>query len=143
MSEGGKIHEARVVNTPKGPIQALDGLAALNEIVNAARECIVVHSVERSKRRKIEAYEVTEVERIKAAENLLRGYFEQVFAERRANFGELFSKLDQAMEQGSGDVINAALRSIVDIARTSPLADLGDLSQIRAALDDPDQVWDL
>ena len=143
MSEGRKIHEARVVNPPNGPIQPLDGLAALNEIVNAARECIVVHSIERSKRRKIEAYEVTEVHRIKAAENLLRGYFEQVFAERHANFGELFSKLDQAMEQGNGEVINAALRSIVDIARTSPLADLGDLSQIRAALDDPDQVWDL
>jgi len=143
VSERGKIHEARVVNTPKRPIQALDGLAALNEIVNAARECIVVHSVERSQRRKIEAYEATEVQRIKAAENLLRGYFEQVFAERRVNFGELFSKLDRAMEQGNGEVIGAALRSIVDIARTSPLADLGDLSQIRAALDDPDQVWDL
>ena len=27
--------------------------------------------------------------------------------------------------------------------QTSPLADLGDLSQIRAALDDPNQVWEL
>ena len=143
MSEGGKIHEAQVLKPTKGPIQALDGFAALNEIVKAARECVEVHSVERSKRKKIEAYEVTEVARIKAAEDLLRGYFEQVFAERRANFGELFSRLDQAMEQGNGEVINAALRSIVDVARTSPLADLGDLSQIRVALDDPDQVWDL
>ncbi len=32
---------------------------------------------------------------------------------------------------------------IVDIAQSSPLADLGDLSQIRKALDDPNQVWDL
>ena len=143
MSEGDKIHEARVVKPTKGSIQGPDGFAALNEIVKAARECVVVHSVERSKRKKIEAYEVTEVARIKAAENLLRDYFEQVFAERRSNFGELFIRLDQAMEQGNGEVINAALRGIVDVARSSPLAGLGDLSQIRVALDDPDQVWDL
>ena len=143
MSEGDKIHEARAVKPTKGSIQGPDGFAALNEIVKAARECVVVHSVERSKRKKIEAYEVTEVARIKAAEDLLRRYFEQVFAERRSNFAELFSRLDQAMEQGNGEVINAALRGIVDVARTSPLADLGDLSQIRSALDDPDQVWDL
>jgi hypothetical protein len=35
------------------------------------------------------------------------------------------------------------VNAVVDLAKTSPLADLGDLSQIRAALDDPDQVWEL
>lgn len=143
MSERPKIHEARVVEPARGSITAPDGFAALTEIVEAARECIAVHNVERTKRAKIGAYEATEVARIKAAENVLRSYFEQVFAERRTTFGELFSRLDQAMEQGNGEVVNAALRGIVDIARTSPLADLGDLSQIRAALDDPEQVWDL
>lgn len=141
MSE--RVHEARVVKPGKGAITAPDGFAALTEIVEAARECIVVHDVERTNRAKIRAYEATEVARIKAAENILRSYFEQVFAERRTTFGELFSRLDQALEQGNSEVVNAALRGIVDIARTSPLADLGDLSQIRAALDDPDQVWDL
>ena len=47
------------------------------------------------------------------------------------------------MDNGDGESVHAVLRGIVDIARTSPLAELGDLSQIRAALDDPDQVWEL
>ena len=88
-------------------------------------------------------HQETEVARIKAAEAVLKRYFEQVFAERRETFEELFSRLDQALDQGNGEVVSVVLRGIVDVARTSPLADLGDLSQIRAALDDPDKVWDL
>jgi hypothetical protein len=101
------------------------------------------HEVESTKRTRIRAYEETEVARIRAAEKVLQGYFEQVFAERRGNFEQLFSRLDDALEKGNGEATAVVLQSIVDIARTSPLADLGDLSQIRAALDDPDQVWDL
>ena len=101
------------------------------------------HEVESTKRTRIRAYEETEVARIGAAEKVLQGYFEQVFAERRGNFEQLFSRLDDALEKGNGEATAVVLQSIVDIARTSTLADLGDLSQIRAALDDPDQVWDL
>ncbi|KOS57804.1 hypothetical protein Z051_02885 [Rhodococcus rhodochrous KG-21] len=90
-----------------------------------------------------EAYADTEVARIKAAESILKDYFEHAFADRRATFDGLFTRLDQALEKENADAINAVLRGIVDVARTSPLADLGDLSQIRAALDDPDQVWEL
>ena len=141
MPEQPKAHVAKVVG--KAPLTALDGFTALNEIVDAARECINIHEVESTKRAGIRAYRETEVARVKAAEAILKGYFEQVFAERRATFEELFSRLDQALDQGNGEVISVVLRGIVDVARTSPLADLGDLSQIRAALDDPDMVWDL
>ncbi len=143
MTDKPKVHEARVVKPAGKQIAALDGFGALTEIVEAARECIVTHRVERTKQQRIGAYETTEVARIRAAESLLRGYFEQVFAERKTNFEELFARLDQALEQGNGEAINAVVRGIVDVARSSPLADLGDLTQIRAALDDPDQVWDL
>jgi hypothetical protein len=34
------------------------------------------------------------------------------------------------------------VRGIVDIAKSSPSPDLGDLGKIRAALDDLDQVWE-
>lgn len=66
--------------------------------------------------------------------------FEHAFADRRAAFDGLFTRLDQALEQGDVDAVNAVRRGIVDVARTSPRADLGDLSQIRTALDDPGQV---
>lgn len=122
---------------------ALGGLGALKEIVETAQECIIVTQTEGTKRATIRAYEQTEIARIKAAEKVLKNYFEQAFAERRNNFEELFSRLDQALDAGNGEAINAVVRGIVDIAKTSPLADLGDLSQIRAALDNPDHVFDL
>ncbi|MFY1621536.1 hypothetical protein [Micromonospora sp. WMMD736] len=102
-----------------------------------------MHEVESSKRARLQAYETTEVARIKAAESVLKDYFAKVFAERRSNFEELFNRLDGALEANDGETVALMVRGIVDIAKTSPLADLGDLSQIRAALDDPDQVWEL
>ena len=54
----------------------------------------------------------------------------------------MFVRLDRALEEENGEVLHAVVRGIVDIAQSSPLADMGDLSQIRAALDDPDQVWE-
>jgi hypothetical protein len=143
MAESGKVHEAKVVKSPIGKITAPAGFEALGTLVQTARECITIHEVESTKRAKLRAYEETEVFRIKAAEAIVRGYFEQVFSERRETFEGLFSRLDRALDQQDGATINAVLKGIVDIARTSPLADLGDLSQVRAALDDPNQVWDL
>lgn len=143
MPERGNIHDAKVVKPQVGGIQGFTGFQALEELVGAARECIVIHEVESTKRSKLRAYETTEVAKIKAAEAVLRGYFEQVFSERRANFEELFARLDRALEKEDGETISAVVRGIVDVARTSPLADLGDLSQIRAALDDPNQIWEL
>ena len=149
MPEDPKVHMGKVVPNSKGPkvpakgLSALDAFNALNQVVDAARECIQIHEVESTKRARIQAYEATEVARIKAGEAVLKDYFEQIFAERRHTYEELFSRLDQALEQNNGDVIAVVLRGIVDVARTSPLADMGDLSQIRAALDDPDQVWEL
>jgi hypothetical protein len=138
-----KIYVGKVVSPGKSPLSALDGLAALNQIVDAARECIKIHEVESTMRARIDAYRVTEVARIRAAEEVLRSYFEQVFAERRTTYEDLFSRLDRALDQGNNEVVSVVLRGIVDVARTSPLADMGDLSQVRAALDDPEQVWDL
>lgn len=143
VDEQPKVHEAHVVDKPRGLPTALDGFAALGQIVDAAREFGAIYQTEHTKRAQLAAYEETEVARIKAAESVLKGYFEQVFAERRSNFEELFSRLDTALEDKNSEAVNAVMKGIVDIARTSPLADLGDLSQIRAALDDPNHVFDL
>ncbi len=121
----------------------LDGFAALSQLVNAAQDCIEVHATEKTEQAKIHAYESVEMSRIKAAETVLLQYFENSFAERRNTIDALFQRLDGAIENGDSQLIGEVVRGVVDIAKTSPLADLGDLGQIRAALDDPDQVWDL
>ncbi|MHC9296589.1 hypothetical protein ACRCUN_29345 [Mycobacterium sp. LTG2003] len=143
MSDSARVHTAKVVSRGTNVVTPVQGFDALNRIVDAARECIAVHQVESTKRTKLQTYESTEVARIKAAESVLKDYFGQVFAERRSNFEELFTRLDNALEANDGETVSLMVRGIVDIAKTSPLADLGDLGKIRAALDDPNQVWDL
>ncbi len=59
---------------------------------------------------------------------------ERVLRQIAASGREELRVLDEIWEAPCGGV---------DIARTSPFADLGDLGQIRADLDDPNQVWDL
>jgi hypothetical protein len=112
-------------------------------MIGAARECYVVHQEESTKRARLQAYESTEVAKIQAAESILKDYFAEVFRERRALYEDMFTRLDQAMAEDKPEVVHSVLRGIVDIARESPLKNLGDLGQIRAALDDPDQVWEL
>lgn len=138
-----EVLEGKLLGKPKRVLAAVDGFAALNQIVEAARECIKIHEVESTKRARLDTYEATELARIKAGEAVLQGYFEQVFAERRDVYQNMFLRLDQALAAGNGEVIASVVRGIVDIARDSPLANLGDLGQVRAALDDPDQVWEL
>lgn len=143
MPEPARIHTAKVVGRAAGGVTALQGFDALNQIVAAAKECVAVREVEGTKRARLQTYETTEVARIKAAESVLKDYFAHAFAERRSNFEELFTRLDGALEANDGETVALMVRGIVDIAKTSPLADLGDLSKVRALLDDSDQVWEL
>lgn len=140
MPDPKKIHVGEVL--PPRTVSPFDGFAALTQIVDAVQDCVKVHAVESTKQARFAAYEATEVARIKAAESVLKSYFEQAFAERRSNFSELFDRLDTALDKGDSHAVQAVLNGIVDVAKSSPLANLGDLGQIRAALDDPDHVWE-
>ncbi len=124
-------------------VSGATGLQALTELVGAAHDCVVTMAQEKTKQTRLTAYRDTEVAKIKTAESILKKYFDNVFAERRANIDGLFNKLDRALDSGDPQVVNQMVNAIVDIAKSSPLADLGDLTRIRAALDDPDQVWEL
>lgn len=142
MTSQPEVHVAEVIDSHAAPLSVFDGLNALNQLVAAAQDCIKVHAVENTKQARISAYAKTEIKRIKASEDILKAYFEQTFAERRSAFDGLFERLDVALGQGDAPAIGTVLQGIVDIARSSPIADL-DLSGIRAALSDPEQVWDL
>ncbi|MGB3602664.1 hypothetical protein [Gordonia sp. (in: high G+C Gram-positive bacteria)] len=122
---------------------ALQGFEALTSIVDAAREVAEIHEVEKTKRTQIRAIEHMEVSRIKAAESVLKAYFDSAFAERREVFEGLFERMDRALDSGDPRMVTEVVNAVVDVAKKSPLADLGDLGQIRAALGDPDHVWEL
>lgn len=135
--------EGKVVSKSGKVVDAITGFDALGQLVEAAQEAHTIAQVESTKRARLQAYEATEVARIKAGSEILRDYFDRVFAERRELHRELFERLDVALESGNNEALKAVTQGIVDVARSSPLAEVGDLGQIRAALDDPEQVWEL
>ncbi len=143
MTGGSKPLTGRVYPAKGRTGTPLDALAALNAMVNSVTEFGRVREQERTKRVAVTAYADLERQRIQAASSVLSDYFEKTFAERRNNFDALFTRLDAATEAGDASSMAASLDALVKIAQTSPLADLGDLGQIRKALDDADHVWDL
>ena len=134
---------AKVAKAAGSAATSMDVLAALNNVVEAGREYFKLREQHRTTRAHIDAYRSLETERVRAAEAVLTNYFDSVFEERAGNFRELWTRLDQAAETGNDDQVRDMLGAIVSLAQTSPLNGLADLGAIRAALDDPDQVWEL
>ncbi|MFT4135240.1 hypothetical protein [Microbacterium sp.] len=123
-------------------ISAVDALGALTQLVNATRETIKIHEVESTKREKLRTYRETEVARIQASERVLKDYFDRIFEERKETHRQLFAGLDLALKSGDVAAMQAVIGGIVEVARTSPLANLGNLAELRAAMDDPDAVFE-
>ncbi|MEA5055305.1 hypothetical protein [Raineyella sp.] len=133
---------AGVVKNTAGALTAADALSALTTIVNAVQDSIEIHQTESTKREKLKTYRETEVRRIKAAEATLRDYFDRTFEERRETNKRLFDSLDLALKSGDVAAMQTVVGGIVDVARTSPLANIGDLGELRRAMDDPDTVFE-
>ncbi|WP_230535631.1 hypothetical protein OHB02_19010 [Streptomyces albidoflavus] len=125
-----------------GRISVADALNAVSQLVSATRESIQIHETEGTKREKLRTYRETEVARIKASEKTLRNYFDLVFEERRETHKRLFDSLDRALEFGDVAAIQTVVGGIVEVARTSPLAMIGNLGELRRAMDDPDTVFE-
>ena len=137
------VHRSEVVGSKLIPIPNADALAALREIVAAAREYGRIRQEEQTKRAAIAAVEHVQVDRIHAAEKILRLYFERVFAERAQTGEEMFVRLDQAMDSGDPQMVHAVVRGIVDLAQSSPLAGLEDFGKFWAELGTGDNPVEL
>lgn len=142
MSERNEPLVGKIVDRTKN-VSAADPFSAVTQIVDIARQFVAEHDEHVTRRQQLYTYEVTEVARIKAAETTLRHYFDLVFAERRAIYHELFAHMDRALEEGNNEALHSVVTGIVDLAKSSPLAELGDLSKVRAAWDDPNKTYEL
>ncbi|WP_024368058.1 hypothetical protein [Arthrobacter sp. TB 26] len=129
-----KVHVGKVVGSKHSPILNADAFAALSEIVGAAREYGRIRQEEHTKREAIAAAEHVQVDRIHAAEKILRLYFEGIFAERAKTSEDMFVRLDRAMDSGDPQMVHAVVRGIVDLAQSSPLAGLEDFGKFWAEL---------
>ena len=98
---------------------------------------------EKTKRSEIEAWENITLAEIQAKRDFLINYLDRSFDERAKNFQSLFQTIDRAMSSDDNQQLGLALNAIVDLAKSSPLHDLSNLSIVQAALDDPEYVWEL
>lgn len=121
-------------------VGAVEAFSALDLIVGVVRDVVHTHQTESTKREYLRTYRETEVARIKASQEALRDYFDRVYTERRDAHQRLFASLDQALEAGDVAAVQAVVGGIVEVARTSPLADLGNLVDMKRAMDDPSTV---
>jgi hypothetical protein len=131
-----------VLSGAAGKISPADAFGALTQLVDATRESIHIHQTESTKREKLQVYRDVEIERIKASERVLREYFDRVFEERRETHKKLFESLDAALKSGDVAAMQTVVGGIVEVARVSPLANLGNLAELRRAMDDPDTVFE-
>lgn len=131
-----------VVGT-QGKLGPVDVLNSLHQLVDAVRDSIQIHETGSTQREKLKTYREVEIARVKASETTLREYFDHIFEERRQTHKQLFEHLNRAVESGDIAAVQTVVGSIVDVARTSPLASIGNLAELRRALDDPDTVFEL
>jgi hypothetical protein len=115
---------------------------SIQEMVSAYTDYLKIAEEEKTKRRDIEAWEKTRIAEISAQRDLLIGYLEKSFDERAVNFHTLFAIVDSAIASGNNEQLALALNTITDLAKSSPFKDLVHLSNVRAALDDPNHEWE-
>lgn len=99
----------------------LDPTQALRSLVEAHRDYKQVREVERTKRAEIRARSQIATARIEAEASVLREYFAQAFAERRASFDQAFAVLRAGLEKGDDHAIDAGLTVIITLAKESPI----------------------
>jgi hypothetical protein len=123
-------------------LQNLNPAESLQQMVSAYMEYLTIAEQERTKRRDIEAWEKEAITRINAQRELLITYLDRSFDERAENFRALFGVVDNALLSGENEQLALALNSITEIAKSSPFKDLANLTSVRAALNDPNHVWE-
>lgn len=114
----------------------------LNKIVHAWTEYLRIAEEEKTERRKIKAWEKVTLAEIRVKHDFLINYLKHSFDERAENFQSLFQLVDRAMSAGDNQELGLALKAIVDLAKSNPFKNLADLSNVNAALNDPNHVWE-
>jgi predicted TPR repeat methyltransferase len=123
-------------------LQNLNPAESLEQMVSAYTEYLTIAEQEQTKRRDIAAWEKESITRINAQRELVITYLDRTFDQRAENFRALFGVVDHALVSGDNEQLALALNSITEIAKSSPFKDLANLSNVRAALNDPNHVWE-
>jgi molybdenum cofactor biosynthesis enzyme MoaA len=122
---------------------AAEALDALNQIVGLVSDGFKTYQTENTRREFLRSLRDAEVARIRASQETVRDYLDKAYTERRETHQQMFARLDAALASGDPATVQAVVGGIVDIARSSPLADVGAIIDLKRAMGDPNTVWQL
>jgi hypothetical protein len=127
-------------------VQGVKGLInpaqCLNDLIEAWTDYKQIAEEEKNKRHEIEAWEKITLAEIKTKRDFLISYLDRSFDERATNLRSLFEVVDRAILSDDDQLLGLTLQAIVELSKSNPFQDLADLSTVKAALDDPDHVWE-
>jgi hypothetical protein len=113
----------------------------LQQIIFAYSEYQTVVAQEKVRRCQIESWEKTNLAEIKKTRDIFLSFLDNSFSERAKIFAGLFDVVDQAMASGNNENLGLALDKIIELAKSSPLEDLANISTVQTALLDPNHEW--
>ena len=132
-----------IVRASRSTGQPLDVSAAFVQVVDAYSEMKRVREQETTRRREIESDERVQLAQILAKQQQFLTFLDKSFDEQAENFRVLFQRMDMAQQRGDVAGMGLLLEGIVDIAKTSPFADLLDVKNVQAMLANPDHHYRL
>ena len=121
----------------------ISSFLCISDIVRQGQEYLDVADIEKTKRDEIEAWRQTTLAEINLKRELIIGYLDLSFDERTENFKLLFQTVDKAISTEDNYQLSLTLDAIVQLANSNPFQDLSDLSKVKAALNNPNHVWEL
>jgi hypothetical protein len=126
------------VGSGPSPLAAAD---ALREVLSACRDYAAIRQSNLLRRQEIASEERVALARIDAQRQLLMAYLDRAFGERSDNFRLLFEALDASRRAADAEAVSQTLAGIIELARSSPLADLVNLASVQQRLSDPNHEW--
>ncbi len=131
------------INTIRCADSVISPFIAINDVFRYGQEYLKVVEEEQTKRDEIEAWRQTTLADISSKRELVIGYLDRSFDERSENFKSLFQIVERAISTEDNYQLSLTLDAIVELANSSPFQDLSDLSKVKAALNNPNHVWEL
>lgn len=124
----------------KGISTPIEAMAALHTIILAGSDVIKFCEIQETKRTGIELQMQQALKRIDAQKIILMTYLEKTFDERKLLFAQYFRIVDDALAKNNMQSLAIGLKSITDLAASSPFKNLEDISH---ALQNPNTIWKL
>lgn len=119
----------------------MDLAASLSMLMQEAGSTLRLLSEQSTARRRIAAWEDAEITRLQEVSRVVRLHLERSHDERQAALAALVAGVQASVAAQDVDALTRILDTMVDLLKTTPLAELVSLEAVAAKLGDPGAVF--